>query len=89
MARRDGARHAPPGGRRASVAVLALLAALALLLVARFTVGLAPHLFYGLAGGIAMSLLIVARDRLHGITRRAEGRERGAPIDPERDGDGG
>ncbi len=77
MARRGGDRHAAPDGSRARRAVAALLAALAALLVVRLTVGLAPQLFYGLVGGIVMSLLIVARDRLRRITPRSDGRERG------------
>lgn len=54
----------PRADRRPRRAALLLLGALALTALLHAAIGLAPPVLYGLAGGLALSLVILARDAL-------------------------
>lgn len=57
--------------------VIGLLLALAAATVARLAGRLDPVLFYGVAGGLLMSLGVIALDRLHTLRLRATDEEGG------------
>lgn len=60
----------PASSSRARGTVLGLLAGIVLVLLIRLTVGLSPLVFYGLIGGLVMSLIIVGLDLLHSVERK-------------------
>jgi uncharacterized protein (DUF58 family) len=62
--------------QRARRAALTLLALLALVLIVRLLVGLPAIVFFGLAGGLVFSLVIIGLDLLHNAARK---------LDTERD----
>lgn len=62
----------PTSPRRARGIALTLLALLALVLIVRLAFDLPPIIFFGLVGGLVMSLVIVGLDLLHSIERKIE-----------------
>jgi hypothetical protein len=55
----------PTSPRRARGVALTLLALVALVLIVRLTFSIPPIVFFGLIGGLVMSLIIVGLDLLH------------------------
>jgi hypothetical protein len=53
-------------------AALDLLTLLALVLIVRLLVGLPPIVFFGLAGGLVFSLVIIGLDLFHNAARKLD-----------------
>jgi hypothetical protein len=74
----------PTSPRRARGVALALLALLALVLIVRLTFSIPPIIFFGLVGGLVMSLVIVGLDLVHSIERKIDAGQGDGSADERR-----
>lgn len=75
----------PASPSRARGTIVGLLAGIGAVLLIQLVVGLPILVFYGLVGGLIMSLIVVGLDLLHGAERTMGRDRRAAPPDEPQD----